>query len=120
MSSIFCIVATLAVISMLIIWISRYAVSRQDRMLGIISLFLITTATGLIGSSGVLADFSRIPPPFFIFIVMLFSLSIAISMSAWGQRMASATSWRLLIGMQGFRILPEILLWLGWKDGMLR
>lgn len=118
MSSIFTVISSLLVIIMLLRWITRYGTSVRDKWLGIAALLLWTIVTAAMGASGVLTDFSTMPPPFAPFLLAVLLTALVAAASPWGGRLANATPMRVLIGMQAFRFLPEALLDLAWRDGV--
>lgn len=115
---------TFAVISSLIVggglgaWFFRFSPSARDRIVGLAALLVLFAVTGAVGLSGALADFSRVPPPFAGFLLAVVLLAVGTALSPWGARLAQATPLRLLIGLQAFRLLPETLLDLAWRDGV--
>jgi hypothetical protein len=99
------------------LWIRLFAPSRFDRLVGTSGVALFFLCSGFLGISGILSDFSSFPPPFAGFILGNFIILGLIAASKWGKRLALATPMRILVALQGFRVLPEILLDLSWRDG---
>jgi len=118
MSSIFTVISSLLVIAMLLRWITRYGTSGRDKRLGAAVLLLWAVVTAALGASGVLTDFSAMPPAFALFLFSVLVTALVAAASPWGGRFAGATPVRVLIGMQAFRFLPETLLDLAWRDGV--
>ncbi|HYX38049.1 MAG TPA: hypothetical protein VE954_33525 [Oligoflexus sp.] len=118
MTAAFAIFSACAAAALVLMALRRYVPSKRDvrwGLWGYLAIFLVTAGLGL---SGILADVSRMPPPFLFFVLALLVVSVGIAMSAWGGRVISAVPLRVLIGLQGFRILPEILLDLAWREGL--
>lgn len=118
MSFFFAIVSSLAVIIGLMIWTYRIGLSHWDRKIATGFQITWTLILSFLGVSSVLADFSTFPPPFLFFLLGQFALVLFVIKSPVGTRLMEHSSMRLLIGLQGFRILPEILLDLAWRDGL--
>jgi len=117
MSQGFTIISALVVDVLLLVMLRRFA-SRSDWRTGLIGLTAIAAATAVLGKSGILGDFSQVPPPMGFVLVGLFVVAAAATLSRWGKRVSDAVPLRWLIGAQGFRILPETLLALAWQDGL--
>jgi hypothetical protein len=114
----FSIVSAFLVIALMMYALKRYLPDRADLRSGLGGYALILLLTGILGLSGVLADFNSMPPRFFFFIAALFITSLLVASSPWGGRVIHHVPLRVLIGLQGFRILPEILLDLAYREGL--
>lgn len=79
---------------------------------------LIMAATALLGNSGVLSDFSTMPPRFFGLVLFVFLVPILLMRSAWGRLAVAAIPVWALIAFQSFRVLPELLLHLSYTEGL--
>lgn len=117
-SYLFTIFSALFVVSCAMFWAKRSFLKGSDFRIAVVSLMLILAMTAVIGKLGVLADFSKQPPPFMGLIVGVLALAVVASLSPWGARLESQTTLRTLVGLQSFRVLPEILLDLAWRDGL--
>lgn len=118
MSAAFAVVSAIAVALMLALWIWHCAPTGRSRWLGLFGLLIIMGVTAAVGQSGILADFSPMPPPLILFLGGLLLAAIVIVASPWGAGMCDGTPLRVLIAMQAFRILPEWLLVTAWRDGL--
>jgi hypothetical protein len=114
----FSIVSAFLVIALMIYALKRYLPDRADLRSGVGGYALILLLSGILGLSGLVADFNSMPPRFFFFIAALLLTSLLVTSSPWGGRVAFHVPMRVLIGLQGFRILPEILLDLAWREGL--
>ena len=74
-------------------------------------------ATGAIGSSGWLADFSSTPPRIVLLFVPAFIVTAGLVYSKFGDRLV-ALPLAFLIGFQAFRIPVELLIHLAFKEGV--
>jgi hypothetical protein len=117
-SYLFTITSAIAVGIMLIWWIRRYGEKGRDQNLALLMTFAIFSVTAIVGLSGILADFSSFPPRVLFFLLALFIAAYVFIGSNIGGRLATATPLRVFIGMQGFRILPEVMLDVSWRDGL--
>ncbi|WP_141733234.1 hypothetical protein [Oligoflexus tunisiensis] len=118
MTAIFTICSALATAAVVLYGFWRYLPSRNDVWLGFFGYSLVFLLTAALGLSGVLSDFSRVPPPLMFFVAGLLIGAVLIVLSPWGGRVITAVPLRALVGLQGFRILPEILLDLAWREGL--
>jgi hypothetical protein len=114
----FSIVSSFMVVALMIFTMKRYLPDRADMRSGIGGYALILLLSGILGMSGVLEDFNSMPPRFFFFIATLLITSLVVTTSSWGGRVVHHVPLRVLIGLQGFRILPEILLDLAFREGL--
>lgn len=118
MTANFAIFSALATAALVLVVLWRYLPNRRDAWFGLLGYALIFLVTGVLGASGVLADFSRQPPRLMLFVPGLLLTSLAIILSSWSGRVIHAVPLRVLIGLQGFRMLPEILLDLAFREGL--
>lgn len=114
----FSIVSAFLTAALMIFTMKRYLPDPADLRSGIGGYALIFLLTGILGASGVLADFDSMPPRFFFFIAALLVTSLGVTISPWGGSVVHHVPLRVLIGLQGFRILPEILLDLAFREGL--
>ena len=71
-----------------------------------------------LGNSGVLADFSTVPPKMMLMLAGIFLTSILFAFSKTGTRVAMLTPLWALVGFQGFRLLAELELDAGYHEGI--
>lgn len=67
---------------------------------------------------GLLSDFSRRPPPFFVFLAFMFVLCYAVSRAPVVIALTSRWGYSGLVMFQGFRILPELAIAAGIRQGI--
>ena len=113
-----CLAATALVVLLLGWWIVRCAPTSGQRAFGLVGLLVIVSGTAVLGQSGAVADFNCFPPPLVLFLAGLVVVALAIIWSPWGAEMCNGTPLRLLIGMQAFRVLPEVILHRAWQAGL--
>lgn len=118
MTAVFSIVSAIMVAALMIFTMKLYLPDQADLRSAIGGYALILLLSGILGLSGVLADFNSMPPRFFFFIAALLITSLGVTSSPWGGRVIHDVPLRVLIGLQGFRILPEILLDLAFREGL--
>lgn len=90
----------------------------SDQLKSKIAVGIWVLVVSAISLSGLTSDFSTFPPPLIFLLITMLVLVTWVIASPFGRRVIDASSIRLLIGLQGFRILPEILLDLAWRDGL--
>jgi hypothetical protein len=71
----------------------------------------------LAGVSGIFNRFDRFPPPIMIFFVYMIALSFFLGFSKFGTLLVKHLTISELIGFQSFRILAELALFLGLREG---
>lgn len=82
-------------------------------------IFVIPVAGYIwIGSTGILANFDFMPPPFFGLFLSILILAFAIAFAPLGTLLARNLSYSALIGFQSFRILAELLIFFGVHEGI--
>lgn len=74
--------------------------------------------TAALGSSGVLADFDRTPPPMLVLVCVALLGSLVISFSPFGTRVMQTMSTGWLLGIQGFAALSFLGLAYGTSMGV--
>jgi hypothetical protein len=74
--------------------------------------------TAILAAGGMLSDFSRVPAPFMVFIVVCFVLTLCVAFSGFGRFWALGLPFSALIGFQAFRILAELLLYFAYQSGL--
>ncbi len=114
LSAVFAATSILLTLGFMIFWIIRYT-GGYKLAVAIIGFELVI---GFLSALGIFSDFSRFPPPMVAVIMSVFAITIAITLSPKGATLADATPMRVLIGLQAFRLLPETLLDLAWRDGL--
>jgi hypothetical protein len=82
-----------------------------QRLRGTLSGLLVVGAylalPGLLAARGVLADFSRVPPPFALLMLALFAATVGLAFSPLGTRLVERAPVHTLIGYQVFRVPLE-------------
>jgi hypothetical protein len=92
---------------------------RQKLMIRGGVLFMSVVALDLVvGSSGILLKFDQMPPPFMLFFLTNLAIAFGFAFSPFGTVLARYLSFSALIGFQGFRILAELLLYSGLREGI--
>lgn len=79
-------------------------------------LWLIFTA--LLGLSGFLGNFSGMPPRLILFLPLVLGTSTLFVFSRWGTLLRDGLSLSTLVAFHLFRVLPETLLFLAYKEGI--
>jgi hypothetical protein len=108
-----------------------------DRLRGSLAgsavIVLWLAVPGLLAERGVLADFSRVPPPFPLLMVALLAATVALAFSPLGTKLVERAPLHTLIGYQVFRVgvefwlhamhgrgaIPEQLTWSGFNFDVL-
>jgi hypothetical protein len=82
-------------------------------------LFLVILSFTLTaGSSGWLADFSKLPPPFAGFFLFIWVAAFYCGCSQFGTALVKHTPMHYLIIFHMFRFFAELILLLAWKEGL--
>jgi len=91
-----------------IVMVAGFVFCAESRLLrlGVIAWLVVT---GLIGFSGVLQDFSGIPPRVVLMFFPALIMTMLLAFSGAGERMAKLPLW-FLVGFQAFRIPVELLI----------
>jgi hypothetical protein len=74
---------------------------------------------GVLAARGVLADFSRVPPPFLAMMLALFAATLALAFSPLGTRLVERAPVHALIGYQVFRVPLEFWLYAMHARGLV-
>ena len=93
----------------------------QGKKIALVSAALITVwliVLLILGKSGALQNFNRLPPPFMLFFLASLILSAVFSFSRWGKQLAYNIPLHYLVGFHVFRILAELVLFLGLREGI--
>ncbi len=93
---------------------------RQHRRntLGTAALCMVwIVVTGLLGASGWLSDFTKVPPPFLVYVTACGLLTLSVAFSPLGTLLIQGLTFPMLIGFQAFRILAELMLYAGHLAG---
>lgn len=96
------------------------AVARADRSLLPRAALVLGLAVGVdaaLGLTGALLVFDRFPPPFALFFIFNLAIASYVGFSRIGTALVRSLSWSQLVGYQSFRILAELLLFAGFKEG---
>lgn len=72
----------------------------------------------VVALSGVLADFSGVPPRMMLALPAVLVSAALFAFSGWGSAVCNHHSMAALIGFQAFRVLPETLLALAHREGL--
>lgn len=86
--------------------------------------FILVTAAWLalvtvLASSGVLADFSRTPPPFMPLALSMMALGVMLARSEMGDRLARGIPLAWLVGVQAFRLPLELAMHRAYTEGLM-
>jgi hypothetical protein len=82
--------------------------TKRAVLLSVIAACAWMASTGLIAASGILREWERIPPPFFLLVVAILTLSFAMTFSHFGTRIARAIPVWALVLAQAFRVPLEL------------
>jgi hypothetical protein len=82
--------------------------TKRAAVLSVIGAGAWIASTGLIAASGVLREWERMPPPFFLLVVAILTLSLAMTFSRFGTRIARAIPLWALVLAQAFRFPLEL------------
>ncbi len=95
--------------------------SQRSRIIRVNSVVIILWMILLwvLANVGFFARFDRIPPPVTLALWLPLPFIIYVAISQWGNQLLQVVSAHVLIFIQAFRILVEILLWLTYKAGHL-
>ncbi len=86
----------------------------------VLGLLMFMGITGILAATGVLLNFSQIPPPFGVTMAITFGLTIFLfGFSKWGARLANGLSFQVLMGFQSFRIVVELFLFQLFKADII-
>lgn len=119
MTDIFAQISAMAVCVMFAQWAYMIAAAKKDRWYVYVGICLLIIISSLAGTDPNFAQFNSFPPPIMKAMVIILILTVLICVSPWAKRMVTASSWRSLIGMQSFRVMPEILLVMMYHDGLV-
>jgi hypothetical protein len=104
---------------MVAFWLGGIGLSKKQATYSWLFLAVWVAVTAALGASGALVDFNRMPPPFLLFLVALVVVAVVLSSTPWGRAVAEKSSFRLLVGLQAFRLLPEIFLAVAASEGVM-
>lgn len=102
--------------------LSSYSESQQRQKFVwiMVGVGLWTIYSGLLAYLGILQDFTSLPPKAFVFVIFPPFLTICyLIFSGKCDRLLRGIEGQLLIYLQSFRVLVEILLWLMCKQGLI-
>lgn len=94
------------------------SLQQRLRFRAVVMVFCWLIFVGILGQSGILSDFSTVPPPFFLFITLILISTTAIAFSRLGKALIDTFDLRLLAGFQCFRILAEWALIEAYREGV--
>ena len=81
-------------------------------------LFCWLLFVGFLGYSGILSNFTMLPPPFFLFITLIFVTAIMLGFSKLGKALIDTYDLNFLVGFQCFRVLAEWALMQAYHEGI--
>ena len=97
---------------------------RAERRLGkytkraVVFIIVWVASTYMVANTGFLNDFSSMPPKFVLIFPFIFLFSAIVVRSQLGDLIIRQVSVYTLIGLQGFRVLPEYFLSLAYHEGL--
>src|SRR5687768_4562624 len=81
-----------------IVWIVMFAQRNGRRALILsVAVFMVMALSGVVASSGMLAQFNSFPPPMLIMIAAVFVVSFAVGLSPFGRAAAVELSFAALV-----------------------
>ncbi|MBM4384751.1 MAG: hypothetical protein FJ091_15470 [Deltaproteobacteria bacterium] len=89
------------------------------RMRGVVVVALWLGVAGALARSGVLAELSRMPPPFALMVLGYAAATIALAFSPLGTQLVERAPLAWLVGYQAFRIPVEIILHESYEEGLI-
>jgi hypothetical protein len=75
--------------------------------------------SAVLAMNGVLAQFDRRPPPFALFLIVMFGFSLGLGLSSVGKQLAEGLPVWMLIGMQAFRLPLELIMHQAAREGVM-
>ena len=98
-------------------WALFQALPVRGPSIGLLGLLWFVLPSAL-GASGLLSDFSGVPPRMFFVLFAVLGASVAFTFSPWGSAVCQRFSMAALIGFHAFRFLPESLLLVAFWEGL--
>lgn len=92
---------------------------REWAIPGLFGILVWMGITGALGSSGVLNDFARMPPPFMFLVTTMLVLTLALGFSPIGTLMAQRLPFWMLVGSQAFRFPLELAMHRAADEGVM-
>jgi hypothetical protein len=83
---------------------------RRAAITAAVIIAVVMVAEYAIASSGILHEWTRVPPPFMPAVAVPVLLALAAALSPLGRRIAGAASFALIVGIQAFRLPLELLM----------
>lgn len=111
-------VAQVLLLAALLVWMARRAAGVRAGQTAAIVLVLWLALTGSLAGMGLLA-FGAVPPPVMVLVTVSTALTTWLGFSRFGTKLVERLPVTVLVGFQGFRVLVEIFLWLGYRDGFV-
>jgi hypothetical protein len=117
--SVLCLFIGVVIVAMTLFYFLKHAATRDSNIKS--AKIMIMCAAWLIlaiilGMSGLLADFSTLPPKMTMMLALVIVTSVLFSRSQTGRALADHTPLCALVGFQGFRILAELELFFGYQE----
>jgi hypothetical protein len=97
-------------------------ISRAGRGAAVAAALVIAVlmvAEYVIASSGILREWTRVPPPFMPAVAVPVLLALVSALSPLGRRIATAASFALIVGIQAFRLPLELLMHRAATTGLM-
>ncbi|MFV2058681.1 MAG: hypothetical protein ACC707_19635 [Thiohalomonadales bacterium] len=117
-SAYFAFFSSILVIALVFSIVRRYSPSANAQyvVLGFFAAFFVLTSW--LGITGVLADFSTLPPKFFLLFPLELVACLVLVLTKTGKTLVTTIPLKVLVVLQGFRVLPELLLHFAYLDGL--
>jgi hypothetical protein len=90
-----------------------------QRLRGVLLVAAYLGITGAVAQTGVLWDFSRMPPPMPLLLVACFAATVALAFSTLGTQLVERTPIAWLVGFQAFRLPLEVWLHAMHERGLM-
>jgi hypothetical protein len=111
-------VAQVLAVAVVLVAIARKAAGPTAGRTAAIVLVFWLALTGSLAGLGLLA-FGPVPPPTMLLVTIATALTTWLGLSRFGTKVVERVPVAALVGYQAFRILVEIFLWLGYRDGFV-
>ena len=118
-SALFAILSALAVVIWVVwsLWQTRDASQVAPGALGLFASLWLALPS-VVGALGVLSNFEEMPPRILFMFPVVLIAALAFAFSRWGTALIEHFSLAALIGFHTFRVLPETMLLLAYRDGL--
>jgi hypothetical protein len=97
--------------------VTQARLGHRSRGLVVVALWL--GVAGLLASSGIIAELSRMPPPFALMMAGYFASTTALAFSPLGTQLVERAPLAWLVGYQAFRLPLEIFLHASYERGLI-